>query len=92
MTFCPLGKNFQLEKELYKAWTIPQKLDVRREQKTKESKIIVHFGLRDSSLIILGSSEFTCTKCVTELNRAADASRTKSEIVNSLCCYKVQHR
>ena len=29
----------------------------------------------------------TRKKCVMELNRAADSLRTKSEIVNSLCCY-----
>ena len=28
-------------------------------------------------------------KNITKLNRAPDASRTKSEIVNSLCCYQV---
>ena len=30
------------------------------------------------------SSEFTCKKCITELNRAADALRTNSKVVNSL--------
>ena len=32
---------------------------------------------------LLHSSEFTCTKCVTELSSAADASTTKSEVVVS---------
>ena len=49
-------------------------------------------GLRTDSLTILRSSEFTCAKCVTELNRAADASKTRSEIVNSLRCYQVYYR
>ena len=42
------------------------------------------------SLIILRSSEFTSTKCIAELNGAADASGTKSEIIQSLHCYQVQ--
>ena len=33
--------------------------------------------------------KFTCTKCVTELNTTAVASKTRSEIVNSLHCYQV---
>ena len=39
------------------------------------------------SLTILCSFKFTCTKCVTELNTTADASKTRSKIVNSLHYY-----
>jgi len=44
---------------------------------------------RTDSLTILRSSEFTSKKCVMELNRAANAPRTKSEIADSLRCYQV---
>ena len=47
--------------------------------------------LRDQ-LTIPCSSEFTWTNCITELNRAADVSRTKNETVNSLCYYQVWYR
>ena len=41
----------------------------------------------DNLLTICCCSEFTCTKWVTELNIAANASRTKNKIVSSLRCY-----
>ena len=46
-------------------------------------------GCRTDSLTIFCSSECTCTKCITELNTTADASKTRSKIVNSLRCYQL---
>ena len=62
--------------------------DVWKGCKSRESKIEVRcswFAGLTRSPCILHSS---CTKCVTEL-RAADASKTRSEIINSLRCYQV---
>ena len=40
---------------------------------------------------VLCSTELTYKKRVTELNRAVHASRTKSEVGNSLCRYLILH-
>ena len=85
MIFCPLSKNCQLENELISTdYTslVGEKLflDVRKGHKS-ENKVHCSWFCRTCSLTILRSSKFTCKGCVMELNRAADALRTNSEIV-----------
>ena len=63
--------------------------DVQKGRKSEESKIEVQYSWLRDRLTILHSSKCTYKKCVMELNRAVDASRTKSKVVNSLRCYQV---
>ena len=94
--FVHSAKNCQHENELVSVdYTSivgeKQLLDVRKGCKSRKSKIkdFLLLVCGTDSLTILCSSEFTCTNCVMELNTTADASKARSEIVNSLRCYQV---
>ena len=57
-----------------------QFLDVRKGRKSRESKNKVRCSWpTHSPYIDWSSSEFTCTKCIPELNRAEDALKTGSK-------------
>ena len=57
-----------------------QFLDVRKGRKSRESKNKVRCSWpTHSPYIDWSSSEFTCTKCIPELNRAEDALKTRSK-------------
>ena len=83
-TFCPLSKKLSTQ------WLVKNSFRMCGRGSSPESprsKFAV-VGCGSDSLTILCSSEFTGTKCITELNTTLDASKT-SKIVNSLHCYQV---
>ena len=84
VTFCPLSKKLSTWRLVKNSF---QMCTREASPESPRSKLAV-VGCRTDSLTILCSSEFTCTKCVTELNTTADAPKT-NKIVNSLCCYQV---
>ena len=94
MTFVHSAKKCQLKNELVSVnYTSKvgekQFSNVRKRRKSRESKIKGWFCGTDL-LTVLCSSEFTCTKCVTELNTTADASKTINEQnLKCLRCYQV---
>ena len=94
--FVHSAKNCQLKNELVSVDYTPWRL-VRNSfrmcgrgasPESSRSKFTV-VGCGTDLLTILCSYEFTCTKCITKLNTTTDASKMRSEIVNSLCCYQV---
>ena len=91
VTFRPLSKNCHLENELTsidytlkvgekQLFGCAEGVQVQRVQDRSSLQLV--YGT--DSLTILHSSKFTCTKCVPELNRTADVSKTRSEIVKQL--------